>query len=134
VDRGRYLLGDCGVMARAIHEITGWPVVLMTEPCHALVRMPDGRLLDALGPHDPGCLDGIPHHDADAGELARFGRLASAPDVIADAKELLDMYGLDEPGEAEPLVLPFPWRPAARRVSAAEPASCGLGPASSGPI
>ena len=119
----RCLTGDCALLALAVHAITGWDLVEMRY--HVLARMPDGRLLDALGPHDPAALDGIPHREADTGELAaRYGRRAAAADVIADARELLLR------AEAEPQSVPLPWRPAAGRVSAAEPESCGLVPVS----
>jgi hypothetical protein len=56
----RYLHADCVVFALAVSALTGWPAVQITEGDdpdnllirHALVRMPDGRLLDAAGPHD----------------------------------------------------------------------------------
>jgi hypothetical protein len=128
IDRGRYLTGRCAEFALAVREITGWGLVEMRD--HVLARMPDGRLLDALGPHDPGCLDGIWHRDADAGELARrFGRRAAAPDVVADARELLAAVSAMPPGE----VAPFPWRPRARSVSAAGLDGCGLVPARESP-
>ena len=51
--------GDCGILARAIHRKTGWPLVLVspngTGPIeeidwdHMAVRAPDGRLIDAVG-------------------------------------------------------------------------------------
>ena len=63
----------------------------MTDPPHVLVRCPDGRLLDAAGPHDPSSLQGFRYRDVDGEDLAagRAGRRAAAPDVIADARELL---------------------------------------------
>lgn len=54
----RYLYGDCCLLAMAVNELTGWPIVQIDEGDefdpdvrHVLVRMPDGRLLDAAGPH-----------------------------------------------------------------------------------
>lgn len=66
----RYLYDDCYLLAVAVWELTGWPMVQImdhyddypehecSDECpgwdtrHALVQMPDGRLLDAAGPHD----------------------------------------------------------------------------------
>lgn len=57
----RYLYGDCAILAYAIHAQTGWPLMQIMEGFddrnpewygrHALVQMPDGRLLDAAGAH-----------------------------------------------------------------------------------
>lgn len=50
--------GRCYELALALHETTGWPMVLLTETevdrwdgpaYHVVVRMPDGALLDILG-------------------------------------------------------------------------------------
>ena len=73
--RRAYLYGDCVLLAFAVGELTGWPVLQIIvaeddDPAdvlmrHALVRMPDGRLLDADGPHDvtrPGEPGEITHH------------------------------------------------------------------------
>jgi Domain of unknown function (DUF4326) len=73
--RRAYLYGDCALLALVVGELTGWPVVqiVVTEDDddpellmrHALVQMPDGRLLDADGPHDvtrPGEPGEITHH------------------------------------------------------------------------
>lgn len=49
----RYCHADCDDFAWALSEITGWPVVGITNPSHGplhrLVEAPDGRLLDARG-------------------------------------------------------------------------------------
>lgn len=49
-ERDRYLNGQCAVLASAIHEITGWQVVVNTDDDgntgHAMVRRPDGKLID----------------------------------------------------------------------------------------
>ena len=61
----RYLEGECYRLAMEVSRLTGWPmVVLDLDPdypddrdggppglAHVMVRMPDGRLLDAEGPH-----------------------------------------------------------------------------------
>lgn len=55
----RYLYRDCALLALAVAERTGWPAVQIFgrggdgewTVRHALVQMPDGRLLDAAGPH-----------------------------------------------------------------------------------
>jgi hypothetical protein len=58
--------GDCGLLAIAIHEITGWDLVFSPDwPCtvrgcakkhdggpHMLVRHPTGKLVDIDGMHD----------------------------------------------------------------------------------
>jgi hypothetical protein len=125
MNRSGYLTGGCGLLALAVHRITGWPLAEMLEPYHVLVRMPDGRLLDAAGSHAPDCLDGFRWREADAEALAvRYGRRAAAPDVAADARELLAAW---PPGGGE--VTPLPFRPRPRRVSAAGLETCGLVPA-----
>jgi hypothetical protein len=56
----RYLYRDCVLLALAVQARTGWPAVQIFDRDdagewivrHALIRMPDGRLLDAAGPHD----------------------------------------------------------------------------------
>lgn len=59
IDTERYLYSDCALLALAVNSLTGWPVVQIIEAPdddpiirHVLVRMPDGRLLDAEGPHE----------------------------------------------------------------------------------
>jgi hypothetical protein len=53
-----YAGGRCYELALALHETTGWPIVLLTDVAvddwdgpsyHVAVRMPDGALLDILG-------------------------------------------------------------------------------------
>ncbi len=74
-ERMAYLYGDCALLALAAGELTGWPVLQIVvaeddDPGellmrHALVRMPDGRLLDADGAHDPSDESGseeVTHH------------------------------------------------------------------------
>jgi hypothetical protein len=64
--------GDCGLLAIAIHEITGWDLVFSPDwPCtlsqcakqhsggpHMLVRHPSGKYVDIDGMHDT---DTMPH-------------------------------------------------------------------------
>jgi hypothetical protein len=103
----RYLYYDCVLLALAVSDQTGWPVVQLFEASgeplssmndkrdprewlirHAMVRMPDGRLLDAAGPHDnysgeePFNLADWEMDERDAGRLWRD------PEVMADAGEL----------------------------------------------
>lgn len=48
----------CHVLAHALRERTGWPVVVVGDGrsgwVHAGVRMPDDRILDVNGSHSPG--------------------------------------------------------------------------------
>jgi len=93
----RYLYGDCALLAAAVHAKTGWEVVLIEDGpqddpdvCHVLVRMPDGRLLDAAGPH--GDYSGevpCPVSEWQIPESAWRGA-----DVMADAAELLRKVGI----------------------------------------
>ena len=119
------MAGDCASLAVAIHEITGWPLVVMVSPCHALVRVPGtGQLLDAAGLHPPDCLTGFRWQETDADEVAaRFGLTGTPAEVLADARELLAGLSTMPSG-------PFPWRPRSGRVTAGDPASCGLSSAS----
>jgi hypothetical protein len=53
-DHTRFTEGDCHILARAIHDATGWPMATFTarddRPTdHAFVQMPDGRYLDIEG-------------------------------------------------------------------------------------
>lgn len=51
--RTRFTEGDCHILARAIHEATGWPIATFSydggPDTHAFVQMPDGRYLDIEG-------------------------------------------------------------------------------------
>jgi hypothetical protein len=53
-----FTCGDCWMLAKAIHDITGWTLVFyvpeIDEPWmweHVAVRMPDGLILDIEGTH-----------------------------------------------------------------------------------
>jgi len=101
----RYLYGDCALLAYALAARTGWPLMQILEhgdigehdcsdECdgwivrHALVQMPDGRLLDAAGPHDnydAEPLDRGEWHSGDPRVIARW----QDPGVMADADGLL---------------------------------------------
>lgn len=53
-DYTRFTKGDCGILARAIHKRTGWPVCTFTDwagrpGLHAFVKRPDGTFLDIEG-------------------------------------------------------------------------------------
>jgi hypothetical protein len=93
----RYINGDCYLLAQAVATITGWrPVTVdMTgNNGHAMVELPDGRLLDAAGLHD---------RDDPAEPIKVYDRLEwghrgaywwpirewCLPDILADAHELL---------------------------------------------
>ena len=47
----RFTLGDCDILANAISERTGWPVIYFEgyRGGHAVVQLPDGRYLDVGG-------------------------------------------------------------------------------------
>jgi hypothetical protein len=64
-EKATYANGECGRLARALAEITGWEVCLVgfyTDDAgsetyvHVVVRMPDGRYLDVEGVHDAQAL------------------------------------------------------------------------------
>lgn len=47
-----FTASDCGNFSLALSEMTGWPIYILggaDGPVHALVKAPDGRLLDATG-------------------------------------------------------------------------------------
>jgi hypothetical protein len=129
----RYLYGDCILLALWLHRLTGWPLIQWFDRSgdppgewvtrHALVRMPDGALLDAGGPHRPdgagecsehpgdecsgGWADGYldePFSPADwelgtpEPEWAVWGH----GDVAADARELLAGLAKAGRGPSEP--------------------------------
>lgn len=55
----RFTEGECDLLSDALHEVTGWPVVVVGDGgggvvgwVHAGVRMPSGNILDARGTHD----------------------------------------------------------------------------------
>ena len=95
----QYMYGDCYLLADSIHDVTGgwhnggWERVQRGhgQDAHALVRTPDGKLLDAEGLHeDTG--DTEPFHDDlwfPLGEVCRW------PDdqTRADAIKLLTELG-----------------------------------------
>jgi hypothetical protein len=49
-----YRHGNCALLAITLHDLTGWPLLLLdADPqgwVHAAVRAPDGRVLDIGGP------------------------------------------------------------------------------------
>ncbi len=53
----RFTEGDCHILARAIHDVTGWKIATfgfehrgkITPDAHAFIEMPDGRYLDIEG-------------------------------------------------------------------------------------
>ncbi len=54
----RFMVGDCHLLAQAIHRKTGWPMVAVVDELnpsdwwHVLVETPAGTLLDVRGEHD----------------------------------------------------------------------------------
>lgn len=53
-DIARYTQGDCGIFARALNKLTGWPIYTFTSELgapmfHAFVVDPDGRPVDIEG-------------------------------------------------------------------------------------
>lgn len=58
-DVDRFTTGDCHIFALAVHKLTGWPIATFdyehdpTGSIHAFNIMPDGRLIDVEGIHDP---------------------------------------------------------------------------------
>ncbi len=51
-----FRMHDCEVLADALADVTGWPVVLISDSnggwCHAGVASPSGQVLDVDGGHD----------------------------------------------------------------------------------
>lgn len=49
--------GQCHALAMALHEETGWPLVVVADWLeqvdHVAVRTPEGRIIDGAGVHDP---------------------------------------------------------------------------------
>lgn len=92
--REHYLRGECFSLALAINARTGWEIVSFEEGdpedpaiCHVLVRLPDGRTLDAEGLHeDYEVTPGLP--SSWLCTLADFPEM-TAPSVLADADDLL---------------------------------------------
>jgi hypothetical protein len=61
-----FMTGGCHILAVAIHDETGWPIIGITDKhnvfgdqigggscVHWCVKTPNGKLLDILGAHDP---------------------------------------------------------------------------------
>jgi len=97
----RYLYHDCVLLALAVEHITGWPVVQIFErddsgrgwsTRHALVRMPDGRLLDAAGPHD----DYSGEEPFSFADWEMDGHELMERELLWDADELLETVGWEQ--------------------------------------
>ena len=92
--RDHYLRGECLSLAPAIQARTGWEIVSIEEGdpedpdvCQVLVRLPDGRTLDADGLHeDYEVTPGLP--GSWACTLASFPEVTD-PRFLADADEVL---------------------------------------------
>lgn len=116
----RYLFGECYRLAMAVSRLTGWPMVVIDLDLdvedradgphglpHVVVRMPDGRLLDAEGPHSDysgvkGCVyeafridRWFPLDCEDCDDDPEWCALHLHPDAEteADARELLRAAG-----------------------------------------
>jgi hypothetical protein len=100
----RYLYGDCNLLARALHDRTGWPLVYVDEDndagekmvvFHVGVETPDRRFLDVAGPHDNYEFEYVDQAE-DISGTDRFDALTDdeAAAVRADAEELLRETGL----------------------------------------
>jgi hypothetical protein len=104
----RYLYRDCVLLALAVSYRTGWPVVQLFEAPdgplaamndkrdpdqwtvrHALVRMPDGRLLDAAGSHD----DYSGEEPFSFADWEMDGAETFPRELLHDADELLEAIG-----------------------------------------
>lgn len=111
-----YCHGDCGSLAFAINELTGWPVVISYNwPCvielcpkshdggpHMLVRHPSGKLLDIDGLHEESkaglggvmTLDEAEENGVDIGAWRSSSFYDLAPSqVTADALALIASVG-----------------------------------------
>lgn len=110
-----YCHGDCGTLAFAINELTGWDLVFSYDwPCsielcpkaheggpHMLVRHPYGRLLDIDGLHDDPS-NTHSYHDMIEVNGVNMGAWRAAgsfhnltpSQVTADALALIASYGL----------------------------------------
>ena len=101
--REHYLRGECLSLALAIHARTGWEIVSIEDGdpedpdvCHVLVRLPDGRTLDADGLHDDyEVTPGLPASWTCT--LASFPEMTN-PRILADADEVLS--GISAEGKA----------------------------------
>lgn len=89
LDVERFTCGDCHLLARAIHELTGWPICAFDAfdgpDIHAFVRTPSGKYLDIEGVHAPHTFKRNWHERrvrriswaalaADWGDAPRYGR------------------------------------------------------------
>lgn len=83
VAENAFLYGGCAALAIAIHDETGWPIVMVTDShnvfdgeagggsaLHWVVRRPDGLYLDVLGSHTEEELLEEYGAEADEGEAA----------------------------------------------------------------
>lgn len=89
-----FKFGACGALAIAIHDVTGWPIMAITDhhnvfedgragggsALHWVVRRPDGKLVDVDGAHETQDLLREYHGEADDG-MAAAG-LSSRADAV----------------------------------------------------
>lgn len=98
----RYLYHDCLLLAMAISSLTDWPIVQIfdgdtadPDVRHALVQMPDGRLLDVAGVHGdyrgevPLCPEDWDMTEGEVRDWIDYVGEHHMPDVTADAEQLL---------------------------------------------
>ena len=103
VKRDRYLYGDCALLALAVSARTGWPAVsadLDGNNGHVMAQLPDGRLLDAGGLHDPDTEIILLRGPFLPACWAITNRRLRRPDVQVDADELLRLVTEAEPSLA----------------------------------
>jgi hypothetical protein len=77
-------------LARAIREQTGWPLAAVDDRTHFGVEMPDGRFLDAAGPHGDYVHQ---RYDPALVEVCDCG-CQSGDETRADATQLLLALGI----------------------------------------
>lgn len=111
----RYVHGSCRTFALALHDQTGWPLVVVTDydpddptssgtqrrragwiapalmspmAMHAYVQHPSGKLLDVEGLHDPAAA--VEEYDAHADSGAAVLRYAAEADLRDERDEAED--------------------------------------------
>lgn len=111
-----YRNGQCVALARALHETTQWPIVLHLQPLeggtllhHALVRTPEGELLDIGGVLDPlayvDVMEGEDHFIEGPYQLLhpQLSHQELVPQEVEVARQfvppLLELYYASMPGE-----------------------------------
>ena len=92
--RHAFKYGACGALAIAMHDVTGWPIVAITDhynvfedgragggsALHWTVRRPDGKLIDIDGVHDDADL--VSEYNAEADDGRAAAGLSTREDVF----------------------------------------------------